>query len=121
MSANANIPFEDWEAEQMQDQEFRAALEELEPAYQITRLRLQRGLTQRQLAELAGTKQPSIARLEGGDTEPRISFLRRVAKALGARVEVRIVLQEDLPTTSRPADTPLQHVERAEPHLVRDA
>jgi len=36
----ANICFEDWEAEQMRDPEFRAAAEELEPAYQVARLTL---------------------------------------------------------------------------------
>jgi len=50
-----NIRFEDWEAEQMHDPEFRAAVEELEPIYQVTRLRIMRGLTQAQLAELVGT------------------------------------------------------------------
>ena len=33
-------PFEDWEAEQMQDPEFVAALAAREPGYQVTRLRL---------------------------------------------------------------------------------
>jgi len=36
----ANIRFEDWEAEKMRDPEFRAAAEELEPAYQVARLTL---------------------------------------------------------------------------------
>ena len=49
------IRFEDWEAEQMRDPEFRAAVEELEPAYQVARLRIMRGLTQEQLAELVDT------------------------------------------------------------------
>ena len=35
-----NIRFEDWEAEQMRDPEFRAAAEELEPAYQKARRRI---------------------------------------------------------------------------------
>ena len=49
------IRFEDWEAEQMRDPEFRAAVEELEPAYQVARLRIMRGLTQEQLAEIVST------------------------------------------------------------------
>ena len=77
--------------EQMQDPEFRAAYEALEPAYQITRLRILRGLTQEQLAEKVGTKQPSIARLESGRSTPSLDFLQRVAEALDAEVEVRIV------------------------------
>jgi len=91
MSTSSNVRFEDWEAEQMKDPEFRAAAEELEPAYQVARLRIMRGLTQEQLAALVGTKQPSIARLESGKVEPKLSFLRRVVEALGARLEVRIV------------------------------
>jgi transcriptional regulator with XRE-family HTH domain len=85
------MPFEEWEAERMQDPEFVAALQDLEPAYQVARLRILRGLSQEQLAELVGTKQPSIARLESGATAPSISFLRKVATALNSRVEVRLV------------------------------
>lgn len=78
-------------AEQMQDPEFRAAYEALKPAYQIARLRILRGLTQEQLAEKVGTKQPSIARLESGRSRPSLDFLQRVAEALDAQVEIRIV------------------------------
>ena len=89
-----NIRFEDWEREQMQDARFRAALQRLEPAYQVARLRMLRGWTQEELARRAGTRQPSIARLESGEREPSLSFLRRVVQALGAHVEVRIVPEE---------------------------
>ena len=80
-----------YRAEQMQDTEFRTAYEALEPAYQIARLRILRGLTQEQLAEKVGTKQPSIARLESGRSTPSLDFLQRVAEALDAQVEIRIV------------------------------
>lgn len=82
---------DNYQAEQMQDPEFRAAYETLEPAYQIARLRILRGLTQEQLAEKVGTKQPSIARLESGRSTPTLDFLQRVAEALDAQVEIRIV------------------------------
>ena len=97
MSANHNVRLEDWEAEQMQVPEFRAAAEELEPAYQVARLRILRGLSQQQLAEMVGTKQPSIARLESGKVEPRLGFLRRVVEALGGRLEIRIAPLEEAP------------------------
>lgn len=84
-----NIRFENWEAERMQDPEFRAAAEELEPAYQVTCLRIRQGLTQKQLAKLVGSKQASIARLESGKVE--LSLLWRVVEALGAKLEVRII------------------------------
>jgi transcriptional regulator with XRE-family HTH domain len=98
---STNIRFEDWEAGQMQDPEFRAAAEDLEPAYQVARLRIMRGLTQEQLAEMVGTKQPSIARLESGKMEPRLSFLRRVVEALGGRLQVQIVPQEEPPASEQ--------------------
>jgi predicted transcriptional regulator len=67
----------------------------MEPAYQLARLRILRGLTQKQLAGLVGTKQPCIARLESDAVEPRISFLRRVAAALDSRVVIRIEPLQD--------------------------
>ena len=83
--------FKDWQAEQQQDTEFVAAANEMEPGYQIARLRIQRGLTQTQLAEMVGTRQPSIARLENGSSVPSLSFLERIARALDARIELHVV------------------------------
>jgi DNA-binding XRE family transcriptional regulator len=91
MSRNEFTYFENWEKEKLKDPEFLAAAEEIEPGYQVARLRLLRGLTQSQLAALVGTRQPSIARLENGSSLPSISFLQKVAAALGARIEVKLV------------------------------
>ncbi|MBN1317126.1 MAG: helix-turn-helix transcriptional regulator [Anaerolineales bacterium] len=90
-----NIRYEDWKAEKLKDPAVRAALEELEPAYQIARLRISRGLTQAQLAEMIGTKQSSIARLESGDHQPTIPFLRRIVEALGGSLEVKFHFPAD--------------------------
>lgn len=55
-------------------------------------IRTKAGLTQKQLAELAGTDQAVISRLEDADYEGHtMSMLRRIARALGKRVEVRFV------------------------------
>lgn len=87
-----NLPtFEDWEAEKHNDSEFLAAAKELEPGYQVARLRILRGLTQAQLAEMVGTRQPSIARLENGTSIPSLSFLNKLATALNAKIELRLV------------------------------
>jgi transcriptional regulator with XRE-family HTH domain len=95
--STGTIRFEDWEAEQMQDPGFRAAVEELEPAYQVARLRIMRGLTQEQLAELVGTKHSSIVRLENGNAQPSLRFLQRIAIALEARLEIRLIPREEEP------------------------
>ncbi len=85
------IPYEEVRAELLADPETKAAYDALEPVYQLIRLRIERGLTQAQLAELVGTKQPSIARLERGQSQPRLDFLRKVAAALGAKLEINLV------------------------------
>ena len=65
MSTSA-VPLDQVEAEALRDPEVRKAYEELEPAYQVARLRIMRGLTQQQLADLVRASQSSIARLESG-------------------------------------------------------
>lgn len=61
-------------------------------AQMIFEARTQAGLTQRQLADLAGTTQPVIARLEDADYEGHsLSMLRRIADALGQTIELRFL------------------------------
>ena len=50
------------------------------------------GLTQTQLAKMIGTDQSVISRLEDADYEGHsMSMLRRIAEALGKRLEIRFV------------------------------
>jgi DNA-binding XRE family transcriptional regulator len=96
--AGKDMPrFEDWETEKIKEAEFVAAAEELEPGYQVARLRILRGITQAQLAEMVGTRQPSIARLENGSSQPSISFLNKIAVALNAKIEVKLVAEINIP------------------------
>lgn len=46
-------------------------------------LRLRKGLSQAQLAATIGTKQPHVARIEGGSADLRLDTCRRIARALG--------------------------------------
>jgi DNA-binding XRE family transcriptional regulator len=49
-------------------------------------------LTQQQLADLVGTSQPTIARLEDADYDGHsLTMLRRIATALGQTLELRFV------------------------------
>ncbi len=58
-------------------------------ATQINVLREQRGLTQAALAELAGTKQPGVARMENANKrKTNLGALRRIAAALDVRLKV---------------------------------
>jgi ribosome-binding protein aMBF1 (putative translation factor) len=59
-------------------------------AEQVTRQRHARGLSQAELAELCGTTQSAIARLESGGRPPRIDTLLRVANALDCNLVVEL-------------------------------
>jgi len=52
-------------------------------------------LTQSELADAAGVSQPLIARIEGGDVDPRLSTLRRIVNALD-EAEGEVVRATDL-------------------------
>lgn len=54
----------------------------------IIEARISRDITQAKLAKMVRTKQPSIARLERGESLPSINFLDRVAKALKTNLSV---------------------------------
>lgn len=59
---------------------------------ELYRARTEAGLTQQQLAERAGTRQSVISRLEDADYAGHsLAMLRRIAAAVGKRLEVRFV------------------------------
>ena len=68
------------------------ALVNAEVAQLIYEARTKSKLTQKQLAELVGTTQSVIARLEDADYEGHsLSMLQRIASALNKRLEIRFV------------------------------
>src|SRR6185503_14213764 len=75
---------------------FRARVDEekfnAQVAQMILDARTAARLTQKELAEFAGTTQPVIARLERADYEGHsLAMLRRIARALNRHLEVRFV------------------------------
>ena len=74
----------------------RKELAEAEASEQVSRLlfelRARAGLTQHELAQRVGTSHSVISRIEGDDYQGHsLALLRRVAAALGKRVEIRFV------------------------------
>ncbi|WP_430883377.1 helix-turn-helix domain-containing protein [Fusibacter sp. JL216-2] len=76
----------------LEDDETKREYDALEPIYTITKeiikLRLDKGLTQKDLAEIVGTKQSAISRLESGSYNPSFEFLSKVAHALGKELHI---------------------------------
>ena len=72
--------------------ETRAAYDARKPAYELASkliaMRKKLGLSQRDLAEAAGLKQPHIARIERGEVSPTWATVSRIFSAVGAELEV---------------------------------
>lgn len=78
------------------DEKRKASLEEERLNAQVARtihqMRMESGLTQKQLAYLIGTTQSVISRLEDADYEGHsLSMVSRIAEALGREVRVELV------------------------------
>jgi transcriptional regulator with XRE-family HTH domain len=64
-------------------------------AEQVAEQRQAKGLSQRELAEIVGTTQSAIARLERGGRPPRIDTLLRIADALDCDLVVDLQPRKD--------------------------
>ena len=87
-------PFSELKDRLLADDELRAAYEEMEPEFELVasliELRRQRGLSQEELAQEVGTKQPAIARIESGRYHGMsVATLEKLAKALKAKLVIR--------------------------------
>src|SRR3990172_11900039 len=75
------------------DREYKEAKEKfgliLDIGDEILILRIEKGWSQAELAERAGTKQANISRLESGLSNPSVNFLQKVAKALDTNAAIR--------------------------------
>ena len=72
----------------------KKAYDELESEFALIEMiidkRIEKGLTQSQLAKKIGTKQSAISRLEGGQYNPSLDFLKKLSTALDAKLSVSI-------------------------------
>jgi len=72
----------------------RKEYEALAPQYEIINAviaaRIEKQMTQADLAERAGTKQSNISRFESGNYNPSVEFLQKLAGALDKRLEVTL-------------------------------
>lgn len=81
--------------EQMQDPEFAAEYETLQPEYEAIRAvvgaRIESHMTQKQLAEKTGIRQSNISRIENGTSSPTVETLARIAAGMGKKLKIEFV------------------------------
>ena len=84
--------FEDHLKESLKDPEFKKVWEESEPEYLIARemirKRLEKKMSQRDLAKKLKTTQAVISRIETMNANPSLSLLKRIANVFGSKLKV---------------------------------
>jgi transcriptional regulator with XRE-family HTH domain len=87
--------FKDLVDELERDPEYRKADRQIKPYYdlllEVIRRRKELGITQKELAERAGTHQSCVSRIESAEHDLRLSTLIQIAEALQARVRIRLI------------------------------
>ena len=84
-------PYDEWQDVQKElftEQEIEEAKIEAEILEVFVEARKKKLITQKQLEELCGIKQPMIARIESGETTPRIDTLIKLLLPLGYTLKV---------------------------------
>ena len=78
--------------ELLEDKKIKQLYDRLGPEFtmieMIIKKRIEKGLSQKELAKKIGTKQSAISRLESGTYNPSLSFLQKVSEALGAKLKI---------------------------------
>jgi len=73
----------------------REEYSKLQPEYEIIskliEIRLKKNLTQKELAELLGTKQSGISRIENGGYIPSMKLIRKIAEILDCELKIELV------------------------------
>ena len=80
--------------ELLKDKKIKQFYERLEPEFavieMIIRKRIEKGLSQEELAKKIGTKQSAISRLESGTYNPSLSFLQKVVEGLDTKLKISL-------------------------------
>ncbi len=83
--------YNNFKKELLEDKIIKKTYEDLGPEFalveKLIKKRIERGLTQEQLAKRIGTKQSAVSRLESGNYNPTLSFLQKIAEALDSRLK----------------------------------
>lgn len=83
MSGNTFATWEDVRKEMFTPEEIAESNLRVALIGELVKARKERGLSQKQLEELTGVKQPVIARMENGSTTPNLSTILKVLAPLG--------------------------------------
>lgn len=92
MKGGITMTLDEHLAKEMENPEFKKEYQSLSPEYEIVRqiiqARTEQNLTQKDLANRIGIRQSNISRLESGNYNPSLVFLKKVAEGLGKELHI---------------------------------
>ena len=80
--------WQDWIEDNLTDEEKKDLKRRVSIASFFIRLRNKLNLTQKDVSELSGVKQPMIARIESGKVNVRVDTLNKMLKPLGYKLAI---------------------------------
>jgi len=87
--------FDEFLEEQLQDPDFKAEYDALEPEFAIIHAiidaRKKSGITQEELAKKAGMSQGDISKIERGNANPSLNTLKRLAAGMDMRLRLEFL------------------------------
>ena len=87
--------YSDYKKECLKDPEFarkyEEAKQEVDMMVAVLDARKQRNLTQEELARRSGVHQSDISKIENGTRNPSIKMLRKIARGLNMKLEIKFV------------------------------
>ena len=92
--------FDQFLAEQLEDEEIRKEYENMQPEFDVIRAiveaRTSMNLTQQQLAEKTGINQSDISKLENGTRNPSVNLLKRLADGMDMMLKIEFVPKQKI-------------------------
>ncbi|MGL5124213.1 MAG: helix-turn-helix domain-containing protein [Fusobacteriaceae bacterium] len=86
------MKFENYLEEQLKKPELKAEYDKITPEYElisaVIKSRMEKGISQIELAKRVGTDQSRISRLEKGTLNPSLDFIKRIADGLGLELHL---------------------------------
>jgi len=86
--------FNEIKKELLKDPEVKREYDRLEPKFALIRSiidkRIEKNISQEELASRMGTKQSALSRFESGNYNPSLAFMQKVAEALDSKLEIKI-------------------------------
>ncbi|MBI5358096.1 helix-turn-helix transcriptional regulator [Candidatus Amesbacteria bacterium] len=91
---NKHLDFNTYKKQAFKNKGLKAEYDRIQPEFELINALIEarkgRNLTQAQLAEKIGTKQSVVSRLEIGNANPTLEFLKKMASALNSRLEISL-------------------------------